>query len=422
MDAPIDALLPAFARHLGLPAESARPVLGVLLDALRSGLDTEGTAALPGVGRFEQGPAGIAFEPAPALLVAVNAPFAGLRPVVDRSSGATPLAPRIETPAVPFEPPAEPTGAQPFFPAPTLAEVAPEDAGAADALDDLLAGVWAPADASVPEHPLGPSSEPLIEDAEYDVVGTLPEPEAPETAPVPERPGDAFASEATGETTEVVEAGGAEPVASPAPAESTTPVASPVAAPLALNEPPVVAPPFAVTSPGVLAAREDGARGGTRALVFGLPLLALLAALAAFLLLPRPGDDRPNDTAAARLEAAPVAANPLADSLLAPTSGTAVVPAPSDRLPAPLRGPGGVEPSRGGATWVLGVGSRAGAEGDAAHYRGQGYRTAVLAGQNRDRTSYQVVVGQFASFEEALRYRDALPPGTPSGAWVLVFE
>ncbi|HYE95407.1 MAG TPA: hypothetical protein VD962_04310, partial [Rubricoccaceae bacterium] len=61
-------------------------------------------------------------------------------------------------------------------------------------LDALLAGVWTPPEAPEPDHPLGPASEPPIEDAEYSVVGAArsSEPLPPPEPEMPREPEPAF--------------------------------------------------------------------------------------------------------------------------------------------------------------------------------------------------------------------------------------
>lgn len=193
----------------------------------------------------------------------------------------------------------------------------------------------------------------------------------------------------------------------------------------------------------------------SRGLLFWAPLLVLgLALLALFLLWPRFNDEPPGRaTSDSESPPAAVAAPPGGAGTTGATADTvrAGLPSPSDSLPAepppsgpldpdpspadpasppisegpnasipaPLRGPGGVDPARGGATWVLGSGSRAAAERDAARYSRQGYRADALTGTAAGRTVHRVVVGQFATFEDALRFRSSLPPGAPDGAWVL---
>src|SRR5690606_13887735 len=103
----MDALLTAFARHLGLPPEAARPALDVLLDTLREALDAEGAGTLDGVGRFYRRNGTVAFEPDPTLLAAINAPFAGLPPV---APAAPPPPPVAVAPPTPEEVPAPAEG------------------------------------------------------------------------------------------------------------------------------------------------------------------------------------------------------------------------------------------------------------------------------------------------------------------------
>jgi hypothetical protein len=582
----LDALLPAFARHLGVPPEAARPVLDELVGALRGALDAGEAVTLDGVGRFSREDGEFRFEAFPALLGAVNASFAGFPPIAPpvppreepppaagdapalAEDEAPPLfavplevpepdaeddefaAPRFDAPAdsashgpgagvgameeapiapiptaptvvsaaveepepevedafaapdaaealevepppplrdlssdVEGEPPETPVAVavavasteEPREEAPPAEEVAAEAADTADLddeLDTILAGVWAPASPSSPDHPLGPTSEPLIEDAEFDVVGEQGEPPiapAPMSSPAaPDEPAD--------ETME--EEAPAE--APPAPAGEETeadrhearvpPVVVPIPSPAveaggpAFTPPPPSAPPRppATWRPAPVAPRPAPERRRSRGLVFWLPLLLAVAALALVLLWPR-GDDAPEDDAnlatstalpadsvagaadSARVtaqddeevpedipeDAPPVDAAPDQPARPpAPEPGTppptaepgAPPSAPSSAIPAPLRGPGSVDPARGGATWVLGSGARADAEQDVARYRRQGYRTGVLTGTVNGRTVHRVAVGQFASFQEAQRYRSALPPGAPPDAWVLRLE
>lgn len=587
----MDALLTAFARHLGLPPEAARPALDVLLDALREALDAEGAGTLDGVGRFYRRNGTVAFEPDPTLLAAINAPFAGLPPVAPAAPPPPPVAVAPPTPeevpapaegepeetdttsalfTVPLEPgapvedddeqaapaldapeperprttaeatdtpiapiptaptitssaaeapeaseedafaapeeipvptpapepplrdlsskvageppvdeeatPLEAPIAVPFAPADALDEAppaeaapeaeglareeettAPEEAAAApeDDLDALIAGVWAPSEPPAPDHPLGAASEPVIEDAEYDLVGEPAAPTAPTEEPAPPTPTAVPPDEAVpgmgAARSDELERGAAERAIPPR--FVTPPIPSPAVEPGGPTE----AAPAPAPAPASRAGRE---RRRTRSLGLWLLLLVVLVALAAVFLWPRLGGDGTDEAAvtpsepsapvatlpdsAARAEAPEGEAPARGDTTrtatpppgaaaedgaegapVEPTPPTAEAPPepePDAGIPAPLRGPGGVDPARGGATWVLGSGSRAGAARDAERYRQQGYRADVLTGTSGGHTVHRVVVGQFASFEEAQRYRSALPPGAPTGAWVLRLE
>jgi hypothetical protein len=132
--------------------------------------------------------------------------------------------------------------------------------------------------------------------------------------------------------------------------------------------------------------------------------------------------DAPALTEDASPPSAPASPEPAAPSASERLPDTAAGGGSGGGIPPPLRGPGGVDPARGGATWVLGSGSRSGADRDLARYRRLGYRADVLTGRTDDRTVHRVVVGQFRSFEEAVQFRSSLPPGAPAGAWVLRLE
>lgn len=555
---PPDVLLAAFARHLGLPAEAARPVLQDLLDGLRARLDAEGEATLDGIGRFRQDGGEASFEADPALLTAVNAPFAGL-PLITSSSLAPPAgSPSTEideaTPAlfsVPLEsadedaetaagassassphadaddapiaplpsapktateptaggeraaatedafaappetsPPPEPpvrdlsseTGAEtldhpiavPFAPAgdlgdedtappaetpppqPTGGEEDPTDEAATaetpveedDGMETLTDGVWAPSDPASPDHPLGAASEPFIEDAEFDVVDR---PAPPEDVRSEESADDPVAPELEASLSESVtldpagkaadaEKRVAEESEAGEPDEVAVPTVGVVGAVEAAPDPTVTPTPVGRTAvPGL---RSEGARAPeaaperkrSRGALLWLPLLALLLAL---LLFWPSGSDRPDDKAtalvvtpppvasvpdSAALAAAPTDSSEAALPGEAPTPEPPAAPPTGEAAASPLRGSGGMNPARGNATWVLTSIDQEGAERLASRYRQQGYRTDVFGATVNGRTVHRVAVGQFGSFEEAIRYRSALPPDAPSDAWVLVFE
>src|SRR5690606_41017171 len=88
----------------------------------------------------------------------------------------------------------------------------------------------------------------------------------------------------------------------------------------------------------------------------------------------------------------------------------------------PCRGSAGIDSGGGGATGVLASGSSDHATRVAARYRELGYRADVHTSQANGRTVHRVIVGQFDSFEEALRYRSDLPPRAPSDVGVLRLE
>ena len=92
-----------------------------------------------------------------------------------------------------------------------------------------------------------------------------------------------------------------------------------------------------------------------------------------------------------------------------------------DLLPEQLRGPGEVNPSDGGATWIVASGNRTSAEDLAARYRRQGFRSSVLAAEANGLAVYRVAVGQFANAAEARQHRSRLPADAPAGTWVLNF-
>ncbi|MEO1076443.1 MAG: hypothetical protein AAFX41_10850, partial [Bacteroidota bacterium] len=103
--------LARFAEPLGISSAEARPVLTRLIESIHRLVEEYGGVSVPGLGTFRRDGDLLAFEPAPDLADAVNHRYAGLDPLVPRSSAPSEAAlPTLELDAplrlnLPTEPP-----------------------------------------------------------------------------------------------------------------------------------------------------------------------------------------------------------------------------------------------------------------------------------------------------------------------------
>lgn len=519
--APLAALV---VRHLGTPQADPGAVLRTALDHLEARLAATGQADLAGVGAFQRTSGGVRFAAAPALLAAVNRPFAGLPPIgradvdtepppappppgplvadsstpierIDAASYAAPVSGRyVPTDAVPdlteaqalaVEPDAPPsfppTAAAEALPAPD--EPPPDEPFAGEAAPDLAPDA-AEAPAAEWTSPSLPPPDTLglpddIEDADYSVLDAPLAGDATEPLPLTdETPDDLLADEPA---VQVERAGMNEGVGEE---ERDATVAGPaLAAPL--PSPEATAPGATESAASAEASQGDQSRARWQqaagwlmiAIALGLatwlvvhdrygvpdradpaldpseraPALAApvdTVAVGTLPLAPEPADAEKAARIAALLNAEAtdetgLAARPVATPVVAGAGGVAArVAAPEGRalgrapqpgqaiLPPRIAGlpdadvealasAASVDPSEGGTTWVvLATPSSADADALAARYRSAGYRTGVLRTPTGGR-AFRVVVGQFATREQALRLRDRLPPQAPPDTWPL---
>ncbi|MEO1726586.1 MAG: SPOR domain-containing protein [Bacteroidota bacterium] len=103
--------LARFAEPLGISSAEARPVLTRLIESIHRLVEEYGGVSVPGLGTFRRDGDLLAFEPAPDLADTVNHRYAGLAPLVPRSSAPPEAAlPTLELGAplrlnLPTEPP-----------------------------------------------------------------------------------------------------------------------------------------------------------------------------------------------------------------------------------------------------------------------------------------------------------------------------
>ncbi len=181
------SLIDQLARRLDLEPDEARDALSHLIAQVKEQLDAQGNASVPGLGRFHTGPDGLTFEPDPALAIAVNQRYAGLKPVTVGSAPTSfrkqeVVAPPTLTPDAPAEPEAPPepradatpdTPPEPPSEAPATESAAPDDADDADldaVLDEAERDTWYPPEPDDEDHPLGPSSRVPYEEADFSVL------------------------------------------------------------------------------------------------------------------------------------------------------------------------------------------------------------------------------------------------------------
>lgn len=315
-------------------------------------------------------------------------------------------------------------------------------------IDALLEGVWsAPADQS-DDHPLGTTPPDDAEEADFDLIEEPDDEAAAASPPVAIGPDD-----------------GVEPEPTETPAPTGTTLSEPLEgsddqsepledqpetdpAPAAPPPEPHDAPGFAATASGAAVAadadrpvrdREARAprdhRRSRAPIFFGLAAVVLVA-LGLFWWMnrepvapavtegPVPADTSevaaavvPNDSAA---QADPVALDAATNPSTEPAASEPVQTAPPSEPADPLRGAAGIDRADGGFSWIVASEfSREPAERRVADFRDRGFRADVIAEETGGRTRYRVALGQFASIEEAERFRSDLPAGVPPDTWLL---
>ena len=405
------SFLDHLAQRLNTAPDKAERALEQFAEHLHERVAQEKDVRLPGLGRFYRRDGALAFEPDEALALAANQRFAGLASVTVDVLQPT-AAPPAEAPPKP-----EPSTAVPFS-----GDSGPADAPEPDVLDepkdeDEQADEpeeserhWEASDGA--GHPLGATSEPLIEDADYSLVD---------------------ASEA---------------------ATDVQPVSQPVPEPSATQEsktPKAAAPKPSATSAGTQTSTRDpqkprrplekSASGSDvrrwlpwAAAAAVIMLLALLGVLLLSGDRDTPGDtpplvaqEDPPETASpepapdeALEEDAPIqntpATTPDESEVLAPDPD----PEPEED-PSPLRSSGTIDPEAGGYTLIVGsVPQLMQAETLLNEYRDLGYRVGLLETERDDgQVNYRVGVGQFFERSEAEAIYNNLPSDLPEGAWLL---
>ncbi len=192
------------------------------------------------------------------------------------------------------------------------------------------------------------------------------------------------------------------------------------------------------------AAAGEGAAGGNRNSVWigvGIIVLVAAAGIAYFVMTPTPTTTTdeptlaeqsetqlPADTVAASAAAGDTSAADFAAATPSQTADPSTADPPSPSSPpageasesTPLRSSDGIDPANDGYTIIVySETSRSGAEGVAARYREEGFRTGVLVFQEDGPTRYRVGVGQFETLDEASETRDGLAGDElPEDAWV----
>lgn len=356
------ALFDRVARRLDVDPDRAETLVREVLDQKRDELRREGSVDLPGVGRLEQTNRGIRFVPEERFAELVDARHAGAEPItlsLDLSESESSDEPEPD----------------PEDPLSGSSQPGPEARGErTEASDEIDEPVWAARSGE----PLGKSASPAYEDTSYEVLDeTELEGASPGAAPSSEAPDEETSPASDDETRR--------------PSRRTTGRRRPSAADR----------------------RKDSSRQ-TLAIVAGLLILTGSALILYFLWSPggspepTGGDDGPTvDTAATA--AAETSTNTSSEA----TDGVALP------LEAPLRSDGSIDPTLGGATWVVGSFSDSSrASSVRASYQSDGYRTVVLPGGN----GYRVAVGHFATEQDAEPTRSELPPEAAEGAWILEFD
>jgi len=284
-----------------------------------------------------------------------------------------------------------------------------------DDLDQLLEGIWTPRTGPVEtDHPLGPLSPELLEDADYQLVGDAGEssdPHAPPPAseePPPEREDwrgkDVFFSPTP---------------PPPGPPKPQVPVAP---------DPPPLSPPVTRASPAFEATRtapeseEDGSRRGWMPWVAAALAVVLVgAAILAWLWFqPTPGPPDPGPGPDQVVVVPPVDEDP-DPAITDPDEPAPAEPVPDPTPPpedTPLRSADGIDPAQGGYTLIVASeGTRAEAERIAGRYRADGFRVSVLPATVGGRQFFRVAVGQFSSRAQAQARRGDLPDYAPADTW-----
>jgi hypothetical protein len=189
-------------------------------------------------------------------------------------------------------------------------------------------------------------------------------------------------------------------------------------------EPPVpaVAPAVAATAAPTASRPPVAPERGSNMRVLGGIAAVLLLALVALLWVLNREPAAPVVAEQPPVPADTVAALPIPVDTSAVDTAAVATSEPTPPTPAadPLRSTAGIDRADGGFAWIVASEfSREPAERRVAAFREQGFRADVIAEEAAGRTRYRVALGQFASIEEADRFRSDLPAGVPSDTWLL---
>ncbi len=445
------------AERTEAPPEEVKQALDRFIGHLQGRISAQGSAVVPGLGTFSDHGGHMAFEPLPALAASVNHRFAGLEPVTveasDKAATRHPHEPQPEPAIANIHPEAEEDASavwdqspeEPLYDAETgsqeAAEIGPwlsavnesleEEQNAFDhqpmqSVDDNVE----PADQSprTEEAPPYPEVKPwLLHEPETTAASN---PEAPgirpddqtittgavedEALPVMETSGSSFdaqlRSALDNSSWPEAEAGDMGMVLK---AEKTSPA-----------EP---ASRLARSRPANRA--ESSPRRGAGLVAMGILFTVALAALV-YSFTATPTRQSPTEAGNVTEEAAsprpereqPAPAQDPSVAAASPVVEEVQPNQPEPETPATETGgrSGAIDPTQEGYTLVIGSSTtRADAQALAETFRAQGQETAVLHGPFNGVTRYRVVLGQFATSQEANQRKRKIANILPEGAWIM---
>ena len=400
----MSSFLDRLAQRLDAAPDEAERALEAFAEGLHKRVAQKKDVRLPGLGRFYRRDGALAFEPDEALALAANQRFAGLADLtVDVPRHATPP---LET---------SPSKLAPGTAAPFSGDSGPTDALEPDVVDEETEKDdpeeaernWEASGGAA--HPLGTTSDPPIEDADYSLVDAgeaapdVPSPTQPAPEPLPSQKSEAPSASQKSPSTDI----GAKPsVRDPKPPKRS-------------------------------AARPSSDSDVRRWLPWAAAaaVIALLVLLGVLLL---SGDrDASEATSPPIVQEDPledpaedVTSESPSEQAQAPTEDPATQPAPSvpdepempepEEDPSPLYSSGTIDPEAGGYTLVIGsVPQLMQAEWLLSEYRDLGYRAGLLETERDGQVNYRVGVGQFSDRAEAEAVYNDLPSDLPETTWLL---